>query len=201
MTTQAYQTPTVGVPVGRNPYVFTSSHTNGYTFVVVGSLLGAILVLYMAFRALLYVRSRLWVKKGANSDLWFDQKHGSAFFGSKNDSEKLLTYSDGSDLLVIDHQGSGSEASQSSQQGRSYRNALAGKTSRALMYVSPLEQYMNPSSLSPYTTAPSFMGLSFVSETPSMVNSAHPLLQSSTPSQSGRLIRPPSQYLDDLLGQ
>ncbi|ODQ82246.1 hypothetical protein BABINDRAFT_158881 [Babjeviella inositovora NRRL Y-12698] len=223
----SYTSVVQSIPTLHNPYIYNDSgHQNGYTFIVAGSLVGALIAFYMLAHVWLYFRSRKRIQNEENGDFWNDDVYGKydpELFGTASydtSTEKGATYSDvtprgGSidrlrgryddSALSLTLNGSSSDLLTDLYQGRSYRNALNHKPSRSSMFISPLDQYMNFAAMSNNCNldsgSSSLIGLSFASQAPSLSNySSRPLLGSQVllPSETKR-IRPPSQCLDDLL--
>ncbi|PVH18261.1 uncharacterized protein CXQ87_001180 [Candidozyma duobushaemuli] len=201
----------------ENPYVYRSTKPANLVFIIVGAILGLILLSLIAIYLAFWLISRSRAKK--EREVYFGMQmpglnsSQSSFFNSDGNSsiaEKSSTgWGSNSSVLMLHRQSSALHLDRASvlpSQGRSYRESqgLEG-TRRGSMYISPVLEMMHGRSRSQVDLIrpDSIYGLdsSYVdSPLDSPADYASTDAINTQPIEEKKKSRPPSQVLDDLLG-
>lgn len=183
----------------KNPYVYVSLLPDGLVFVIVGSILGLVLLILLAYRTALWIISRTRAKneKAVYFGNWDNMSTSSASFllgGSLLSLlEKGSTIGSNSSIMMLQRNSVALNHElnwETTTQGRSYREMTSDVPNRGSMYISPvLELMKSRSNLDLPLLHPGDLSLGMDSPSTGSM---------STPQEKKRE-RPPSQILDDLL--
>lgn len=200
----------VTVPLEKNPFVHRTHLPTGLVFIVVGALIGAALVAFVGYYTIVWLISRSLAE--SDREVYFGNPSHVAFGHSRSSSINTQTMLlNGSELLFME-KSSASWGSNSliymlqrqsslarfdqmvatnpnwetTQQGRLYRD-MKGEN-RQSMYISPVLEMMK---------LKLNVDLPYLYDSPMTESPDIPLDYVGEPE---RPTRPPSQYLDDLLG-
>lgn len=184
----------------KNPYIQYSRAPNNVVFIVVGAILGALILAFVAARTTMWCLSRR--KAQVDKEVYFlNGSHIFSWGGSgasfpNSSQSSLMEKSLFSSHMLLKYPSSNTLNWDTSTQGRLYREMLTPLDRRGSMTISPVLEMMQGlrSQVDLTLLHPSLDSAAYHNELPP---ASFP--ESGLSNKSKRLERPPSQVLDDLL--
>lgn len=120
-----------------NPYIHTPTLPSGLAFIILGSILAAIIFGYLCYNVVTYI---IHNKKARDEKEVYYHNFNHSYF----DSSSSQTLSSSSMYLPGKYQGTDTSTFVDNSQGRSYRESIMGeKSNRGSMFISPVLELMN----------------------------------------------------------